>query len=375
MSITRKADIAIIGAGISGLSLATQLKRQNPKAAITLIGPGDLRNQRICTWLNANERAPALLNTCIDRDWDTWGFRDNAGTFHNQQAETSRYVAIDGKRFKAQLEEQAELLGVRRVHDSCVEAQWRDGGYQILCNHQTELSTHLVDTRPPAIPNKTIKQQFVGHIIRCDRPHKHSTPTLMDFTASPIANDGLTFIYSLPLSDHELLIEATTFSPTYHAHADYETCIKQWITNNLATTTAWTHIKTESGVLPMGPIEPINDSLVRCGIAGGAARASTGYSWHGTQRQLVHLTSMFSHTGKLSNKPVYSRRAQFMDAVFLRVLRFQPQAIYTLFIAMAQRLPGDTLAQFLCDEGGWNPCLQTIMAAPKWPFIRAMWRV
>lgn len=372
MPTTQRADVAIIGAGIAGLCLATQLKRANPKVAVTLVGPPDLRHQRICTWLSSNEPYPPFLEPCIDKHWDTWRFRDKAGIGHRQQAETIRYVAIDGKRLKGQLEEHAGLLGVRRIDERCVKVQRRDDGYRIMCNQQTAYSDQLVDTRPPVIPDKTIKQQFVGHIIRCNRPHDHTSPTLMDFTATPVANDGLTFIYTLPLSDHELLIEATTFSPTLQAHSDYETCINEWITNNLALTHSWTHIESESGVLPMGPIEPIDDTLLQCGVAGGAARASTGYAWHGTQRQLTHLTQVFSQTGRLSSKPVYSHRARLMDAVFLRVLRHQPQAIYTLFIAMAQGLKGDTLAQFLCDEGGWNPSLQTIMVAPKWPFIRAL---
>ena len=124
----------------------------------------------------------------------------------------------------------------------------------------------------------------------------------------------------------------------------------------------------------MGPIVPIDSSLVRCGIAGGAARASTGYAWHGTQRQINQLAIGLSRTAKLSNAQAYSRRARLMDAIFLKVVKYQPKAAQDLFVAMARYLPGDIFAQFLSDEGGLSPCLKTIQVAPKLPFIRALWQ-
>lgn len=373
MLTTRRANVTVVGAGIAGLTLATRLKQDNQNATVVLIGPEDRRPQRISTWLDGKQEVPAVVESCIDKQWDAWVFRDSAGTPHTQRASTWHYNAIDGRRLKTQLEEGVELLGVHRVHEQCHGVNRTAVGYQILCDSETIFSDHLVDTRPPTIPSTTIKQQFVGHTIRCANPHQYSAPLLMDFSASSIANDGLTFIYCLPVSDHELLVEATTFSPSLHAHADYEACINQWLTTNLPTN-AYKHIETESGILPMGPTKPIDATLVRCGIAGGAARASTGYAWHGTHRQISKLTTAFSRTGGLSSVQAYSDRARLMDILFLRVLRHQPEAAHNLFIAMAQHLPGDTLAQFLCDEGGWGPCLHTIIAAPKWPFIHALWR-
>ena len=374
MPITPKADIAIVGAGIAGLSLATQIKQDNPSAAVTLVGPKDRRPQRISTWIDSTQSIPACIGSCIDNQWSTWGFRDSSGRIHPQRSATSSYTTIDGRRLKDHLEECAVVTAINRIDENCHSVVQTSTGYQLVCESQTLVSTQLVDTRPPAIPNSTIKQQFVGHTIRCTQPHQQSLPLLMDFSGSSISQDGLTFIYCLPLSDCDLLVEATTFSPTCHTEADYETCIEQWIETNLPAGITWKPIDTESGVLPMGPIRPIDHTLVRCGLAGGAARASTGYAWHGTQRQVAQLASQFSNNTSLSQAQAYSRKAQHMDALFLRVLRHQPQAIYHLFMAMAQHLSGDILAQFLCDEGGWRPCLRTIKAAPKWPFIRALWR-
>lgn len=374
MSTTLKADVAIIGAGIAGLSLATRLKQENPSSHVTLVGPEDLRPQRISTWIESNNTVPAFVKSCIDKQWDAWRFRDKFGNVYTQLADTTYYAAIDGKRLKEQLEEHATLLGIQRIKERCDSVKNASTGYQFICKDHRAVSTQLVDTRPPAIPSTTIKQQFVGRIIRCDNPHEHTMPQLMDFTARPIANDGLTFVYTLPLSDRDLLIEATTFSPTLYAQADYEACIGQWIENHLAPNNAWKHIETESGILPMGPVAPADGTLARCGIAGGSSRASTGYAWHGTQRQITQLAKAFALGADLTTEQVYSYRARFMDTLFLRVLQQQPEAIYQLFMVMAKRLPGDTLAHFLCDEDGWRPCLRTILTAPKWPFIRALWQ-
>lgn len=373
MSI-RQVEVAIIGAGIAGLSLATQLKLDNPDLDIAVVGPVDDRNQRISTWLpNAHNPSP-LLHACIDKHWGSWQFADLAGKQHHHSAQAWRYVTLDGRRFKQAQAALADQLGVVQIHDSCHRVKDTGKGYQIFCGDHTLLSTQVVDTRPPAIPEGTVKQQFVGHTIVCEQAHNYRSPVLMDFSVAPIANDGLTFIYCLPLSERELLVEATTFSPTLQAQEDYEACIERWLATHLPSSSTWRLSDTETGVLPMGPTQPINADLVRCGIAGGAARASTGYAWHGTQRQVQRMAARFATSSTLSTLPSYSLRARWMDRVFLRVLKHQPESVYQLFMAMARDLPGDLFAQFLCDEGGWTPCLKTIQVAPKRPFIRALWR-
>jgi hypothetical protein len=39
---------------------------------------------------------------------------------------------------------------------------------------------------------------------------------------------------------------------------------------------------------------------------------------------------------------------------------------------MASALDGDDFAKFMNDQGGLIPCVKTILAAPKQPFIRAL---
>mgnify|MGYP001069915705 CR=1 FL=1 len=373
MSTTR-VDLAIIGAGIAGLSLAVRLKQNHPNLALAVIGPIDDRPQRISTWLNSTLTEPDWIRPCIEGRWSSWQFRDTSGHYQTQHADVWRYATLNAQRFKQEREALADRLGSVRITESCNRVSTTANRYQVLCDSNTVQCNHVVDTRPPKVPEHTIKQQFVGYTLRCDRPHNRHSPLLMDFSASAIAHDGLTFIYCLPLSERDLLVEATTFSPTRYLQSDYDRGIQEWITANLPPDITWQRLETESGLLPMGPVLPVNPRLVRCGIAGGASRASTGYAWHGTQRQIEAISEIFSRTAKLSNSRAFSLKARLMDNVFLRVLRHQPDAVYRLFMAMARSLPGDTFAQFLCDEGGWTPCLKTIQVAPKWPFVQSLWR-
>lgn len=53
-------------------------------------------------------------------------------------------------------------------------------------------------------------QKFVGLFVRTDHPHGLTGPILMDATVEQ--RDGYRFVYSLPFSDRELLIEDTYYS-------------------------------------------------------------------------------------------------------------------------------------------------------------------
>jgi lycopene beta-cyclase len=148
--------------------------------------------------------------------------------------------------------------------------------------------------------------------------------------------------------------------------------VSDWLSTRLGFLPNFEKSEEEQGVLPMGRILPQAGARLHCGMSGGSARMSTGYSFLGIQRQTRYLAKALSTGDKPETRIPYSIRAQWMDRVFLEVARRNPKSLIDLFIGMASALDGDDFAKFMNDQGGLLPCIKTILAAPKQPFIRAL---
>ena len=123
------------------------------------------------------------------------------------------------------------------------------------------------------------RQKFVGRIYRYSDPHGVIRPVIMDATVEQI--DGYRFVYQLPLSGTELLIEDTYYSmsPTIDEEA---------LRERIATVAAHMGsgaevISEESGVLPVvlsGDLECFwrGEPIARIGTRGGFFHPTTSYS-------------------------------------------------------------------------------------------------
>jgi len=369
MLTAERSDIVILGAGLAGLTLACKLISGSATATLTLIGPQDSRNQRISFWTDAQARQP--YTPFLSHSWQRWTFHHPRWAVVSQQARSRRYVSLDARRYKAYLQDQLDPRRCQLIQAPVTGLQLDAQGCNIRMDTGMIRAATVIDTRPPRIPETTLKQQFWGATLDLARPHGIGEPVLMDFAVTPVARDGVTFVYVLPLSATQLLVEATTFSTHLHPASAYRDCVKQWVEDNLGSDVTLDNALIEMGTLPMGPVLPLAPTLPNCGLAGGAARASTGYAFTGTERQTGRMVSQLLSGAPVRTQSPFSARANWMDRVFLQVAKHQPEQLVTLFMAMAQRLSGDDFADFLSDTGGWLPCWRTICAAPKWPFITA----
>lgn len=141
-------------------------------------------------------------------------------------------------------------------------------------------------------------QKFVGHRVRTRQPHGLAEPLLMDATVEQ--RDGFRFIYCLPYTDTELLIEDTCYSEN-SALIDNEFAgrIAEYAHNSGWEISAVLH--REKGVLPINVAQarPALDpsETPRIGLAAGFFHATTGYSLPDAVRlaariaKLPHLTT------------------------------------------------------------------------------------
>ena len=86
------------------------------------------------------------------------------------------------------------------------------------------------------------------------------------------------FIYCLPFSDREALVESTLFSPALVPDTFYETAITSWL-NDCANVSAFEVIRREKGAIPLGLMARHDPALSGIGGNGGAIRPSSGYAF------------------------------------------------------------------------------------------------
>ena len=367
-------DIAILGAGVTGLRLTNMLLSQGAgKLRVVLIGPVDRRQQRISFWHEASQGYD--YDAAIDGRWSAWDFRQHGRTM-TQQSRRCEYVSIDALVLKQQFEGQLAARECYRLNALVQQVIQSGLDFDVVSEAGTVTARQVIDTRTPYIPDKCLKQQFLGIEVELSVPHDIKNPMLMDFDITAIASDAVNFMYVLPISERRLFVEATIFSYGCAAKTDFYRAIDDWLDRHFAGSTLKNdRDEAEFATIPMGQVLPIEPSLVGCGVGGGATRASTGYAFKGAERQMQQLLLQAASGRRFKHVEAYSRRARLMDAVFLQVTRTDIGVLPELFGAMANRLSGDDFADFLSDSGGWNPLIRTISAAPKWPFIKAAGRL
>ncbi|MBC6411743.1 MAG: lycopene beta-cyclase CrtY [Hyphomonadaceae bacterium] len=120
-------------------------------------------------------------------------------------------------------------------------------------------------------------QKFVGHSIRMKAPHGLKHPIIMDATVAQ--SGGYRFVYCLPFSAHEVLVEDTCYADGLDLDVDMiDARITSYI-NDCLGGNGYALMRRETGVLPITLAvdgQPYDD--ISIGIRGGFFHAATGYS-------------------------------------------------------------------------------------------------
>lgn len=129
-------------------------------------------------------------------------------------------------------------------------------------------------------------QKFLGLNFRTQNPHGISRPVLMD--ASVAQKDGYRFVYVLPWSAHELLIEDTYYAN--EADLDFSS-LREGIESyaNALGLGKREILSEESGALPLPFRAPKSNPGFAIGAAAGIFHPVTGYTVPHTVRQIEAL--------------------------------------------------------------------------------------
>ena len=247
-------------------------------------------------------------------------------------------------------------------------------GVEIRAGNETAKTGDLVfDSRPPPVPEGMMLQHFLGLEVRSRHEiFDPDTAILMDFRVDQ--SRGMHFIYLLPFSATEALVESTLFTPSVCPADFYRREIATYLKSHFGLGSFET-LRTERGVIPLGILPPRDPSLPGIGGNGGAIRPSSGYAFPFIQKQINRAIAATRNGHDLGFAVPHRRVDLWMDAVLLTVLRHWPERAPELFLRMGRALDGDEFARFLSGEADWPLRLKVIMAMPKAPFLRGLVRL
>jgi len=256
------------------------------------------------------------------------------------------------------------------------------GPHSVSVEGETIEADAVIDARGPSpVPGiELVWQKFVGRYYRFARPHDVTIPVIMDATVAQI--DGFRFIYQLPVSPTDLLVEDTCYSTA--SQLDCETVRSRL--DAIARQTgggAPCAVEEEMGVLPIvlsGSASAFwaGDRIPRLGIAGGFFHPTTGYSLP----DAVANAALLSRSADLETASIYGLlrdRAEHLwrERSFARLLNrmlFHAADPGDRFRVLEHfyRLPPDVIARFYAGRLSIVDKIRILSGKPPVPIGRAI---
>lgn len=373
----KNIDLAIIGGGCAGLSLAREIARRtegnrNARQVSVFEPRTEYENDRTwCFWSLGDEAADPL----VSRRWNSWQFSRNGETILHHSSQ-SQYCYVAGADFYADaitMIERAENLDLQlgvevKTVEPCAD------GFRVSTPVGDYLARRVVDTRLPTYTKGTeavLYQAFEG--VEIETSQEIGDPEIAGLMVNMHAGEeGFGFDYLLPMEPGRWLVEATLFGFEpgcgYHMSEKLQACLDRVVPEG-----NFRCLRREKGMIPMGyrsPDSVIDGGWVRAGTSGGAVRAASGYAYRRIQRWSRECAREFTDSGEVFGHPEDSWARRKMDSLFLKVLRNERDLAPELFYRLTSGVSADTMARFMMDRGGVLDLFAVMWSMPKMPFLR-----
>ena len=374
-----KYDYIIAGAGCAGLSLLYRLLvdpvLQSKKILVIDRVQKNENDRTWCFW----EEGKGLFESVVTHEWKSLIFKNENFT-RQFELEQYRYKMIQGKNFYDFVLSYAtgfENVTFKNENIKGITADQTEATVETEEHiYQSEFlfnSTSLFN--PKITEENSLLQHFTGWVIKTKEDTFDSkVGTLMDFTLDQ--KHGATFMYVLPTSPTEALVEYTLFSKSVLPKEDYQTALTNYINNNLQITDyEITH--TEFGIIPMSlaKFERNSDAfnrIINIGTAGGYTKASSGYTFQFVQKNTAQIVSnLRAEINPSPQKTFNDKRYEWYDRTLLEVLLSGKMEGKEIFAMMFSKRSPERILKFLANESSLIDDLKIVSALPIKHFLTA----
>ena len=352
----KEFDYIIIGGGCSGLSLAYELETHNKlkDKSLAIIEPRDKYN-RDKTWsfwkvINHN------FHDCIKKSWNNFTINSPNQTKH-VECKNTPYQTIDSELFYnkiiSRLKLNKNITFVKNIND---------------INIAEAVIFNSVPT--PDNSNHNLWQHFSGVEIETDKEFFDDTIfNLMDFACEQ--RSEVHFFYTLPFTRTKALVEKTWISKLNNQSLrDYDQQIDDYLSKHLNIRNYKINFK-EKGAIPLfRQNNKIPKNQINIGSAGNMTRLSTGYTFLNIQE---HSRYLRRNIDKIEKTKLFqmSKKYDFLDKIFLNVLKNNPSEMGNIFCTMFECSPS-TVINFLSNKSNIYEDISIISKMPKWIFLKQL---
>ena len=155
-----------------------------------------------------------------------------------------------------------------------------------------------------------------------------------------------------------------------NSQKDYDQQIKDYIEKHLKIKDYKISYKEEGAIPLFYPSYEREKNKINIGTAGGMTRLSTGYTFLNIQEHSKFIRENIENIST-TNKFEISKKYQFLDDIFLRVLNKHPEKMPYIFFNMFKTSP-KTVIKFLSNKSNYLEDMSIILKMPKLTFIKAL---
>lgn len=252
--------------------------------------------------------------------------------------------------------------------------------YSVTTNYKTFKSSFIFDSRPPSLKrigedDIHISQSFFGLHIKCENESfEENAFEMMNFNVEQ--NGATQFLYIIPFSSHEALIELTRFGKEKLDLIYAADLLENWILNHFGK---YTVLADESGCIPMTTFlnEPSEHSgIIQTGTSANLIKPSTGYGFKNMYlfaRSIGELIKKDEfqdlHCVKLKTK----KRFRFYDTLLLIILLKWSMKGKEIFSQLYRKQKTTLIFKFLDEKTTLYEEFKIFVSLPFSPFLKALY--
>lgn len=370
-------DYIVAGSGCAGLSLVVHLLAEpalRDKKILLVDREEKSSNDRTwCFW----EKGRGLFEPVVKKTWDELWFRSMTLS-RLFPLHPYKYKLIRGIDFYTYCRELiSQVSNVEWLAATVTDTGQDERSAYVEADGEKIRAAYVFNSllfdKPVMGKNEYyLLQHFRGWVI--DTPTAVFDPaqaTMMDFRTSQ--HHGATFVYVMPFSENQALVEYTLFSRELLQDGEYVAGLKHYIEQRLGITD-YTIREEENGVIPMTNFRFPRGSgrIVNIGTAGGQTRGSSGYTFQFIQRHSAAIVGALKN-GRSPLVPATARekRAAFYDSVLLDILYNDTLPAHEVFTRLFARNQPVKVLQFLDKDNTLAEDFKLVSTLPTLPFLKA----
>lgn len=370
-------DYILAGSGLAGLSLLYRILKEKAlqnKNILVIDSVQKSQNDRTwCFW----EKEQGPFEHLVSHQWSTLQFF-SPQVAKEFEMKNYRYKMISSGDFYAHvLAFVQEFQNVKFLTANISEIVDEDTKARVKTDKGDFSAAFVFNSTTLFYPKmgeyNTLLQHFMGWYIRAEKPIFHpGIATLMDFTLPQ--THGTTFMYVLPASQREALVEYTLFSERVLQQEEYKEALQSFMQDKLGIN-SYEVAHSEFGVIPMSlarfpSYSGKSKRIIHIGTAGGQTKPSTGYTFQFVQKHIGRILERL----RLNQSPVViptfrEKMFEWYDRTLLDVLLTKSQSGEQIFSSLFSKVEPERILAFLANESSFWEEFQIRSSVPQIPFI------